>query len=89
MMFGDMQLDAFCARVFDAAKEAGVAPAEIMASSSESFSVRVREGALEDYKVSDRFRLTLRGFSGGRIGTASTQAMDKESIDNPEGSKKK
>ena len=80
MMFGDMQLDAFCARVFDAAKEAGVAPAEIMASSSESFSVRVREGALEDYKVSDRFSLTLRGCAGGRIGTASTQALDEESI---------
>jgi len=77
---GDMPLDAFCARAFEAAAAAGIAPAEIMASSSESFSVRVREGALEDYKVSDRFQLTLRGRFGGRIGTAGTQALDEESI---------
>ena len=77
----DMSLDVFCARVFDAAAKAGVAPAEIMASESEAFSVRVRGGKLEDYKVSDRFRLTLRGKAGERIGTASTQALDEESID--------
>ena len=76
----EMSLDTFCARVFAAAKTAGIAPAEIMASSSESFSVRVRESALEDYKVSDRFHLTLRGRAGGRIGTSSTQALDEESI---------
>ena len=76
----DMSLDAFCARVFEAAKAADIAPAEIMAGSSEAFSVRVRDGALEDYKVSDRFHLTLRGYAGGRIGTASTQALDEESI---------
>ena len=78
--YTDMTLDMFCGRVFEAAREAGVVPAEIMASESESFSVRVRGGKLEDYKVSDRFRLTLRGRSGGRIGTASTQALDEESI---------
>ena len=76
----DMSLDAFCARVFEAAKAADIAPAEIMAGSSEAFSVRVRDGALEVYKVSDRFHLTLRGYAGGRIGTASTQALDEESI---------
>lgn len=75
------QMHAFADRVLAAADSANIAPAEISISESESFSVRVRAGKLEDYKVSDRFRLTLRGFSGGRIGTASTQAMDEESID--------
>lgn len=72
--------DAFCTRVFEAATAKGIVPAEIMIGSSESFSVRVRDGRLEDYKVSDRFRLTLRGRVCGRIGTASTQALDEESI---------
>lgn len=78
--YTDMSLSEFCDRVFEAAQAAGIAPAEIMAGESESFSVRVREGKLEDYKVSDRFHLTLRGRAGGRIGTASTQALDEESI---------
>ena len=80
MTGSEMSLDMFCTRVFDAAAAAGIAPAEIMAGNSESFSVRVRDGKLEDYKVSDRFSLTLRGYAGGRIGTASTQALDEESV---------
>ncbi|MBR2942865.1 MAG: TldD/PmbA family protein, partial [Clostridia bacterium] len=63
-----------------AAAQAGIAPAEIFSNSSETFSVRVRGGKLEDYKVSDRFSLTLRGRVGERIGTASTQALDEESV---------
>lgn len=76
----EMNVSAFSDRVLAAAKAAGVEPAEICVSQSESFSVRVRGGKLEDYKVSDRFNLTLRGMSGGRIGTASTQALDEESV---------
>ena len=76
----EMRLEPFCERVLAAAQQAGIAPAELYASESESFSVRVRAGKLEDYQVADRFRLTLRGRFGGRIGTASTQALDEESI---------
>lgn len=76
----EMSVEEFCARVFERAQAEGVAPAEICVSQSESFSVRVRAAKLEDYKVSDRFQLTLRGRAGGRIGTASTQALDEASI---------
>lgn len=76
----EMSMDEFCARVFEQAQAQGVAPAEICVSRSESFSVRVRAQKLEDYKVSDRFQLTLRGRAGERIGTASTQALDEASI---------
>ena len=75
------QTYAFADRVLSAARDAGIAPAEISISNSESFSVRVREGKLEDYKVCDRFRITLRGRVNGRIGTASTQALDEKSIE--------
>jgi len=79
-MNAEMNPQAFADRLLEMAGEQGVSPAEITLSSSESFSVRVRAGKLEDYKVSDRFRLTMRGCWQGRIGTAGTQALDEESL---------
>ena len=76
----EMNISQFAARVFDAAREAGIAPAEMCYSSSESFTARARDGKLEDYQVSDRVSLTLRGCAGGRIGTSTTQALDEESV---------
>ena len=76
-----MNIREFSDRVLEAAKAAGIEPAEISFSSSESFSARARLGKLENYQVSDRSGLTLRGRVNGRIGTASTQALDEESID--------
>ena len=74
------RMNAFAAQALEAALQAGISPAEVTLSSSESFSVRVRDGKLEDYKVSDRFHLVLRGLWQGKIGTASTQATDEESL---------
>ena len=76
----ELQANAFAARALEAAKAAGIAPAETTLSLSESFSARVRAQKLEDYKVSDRLHLVLRGVWQGKIGTASTQAMDEESL---------
>lgn len=76
----EMNLEQFAARVLEAAQQAGIAPAELCSGSTESFTARVRDGALEDYQVSDRLSVTLRGRVGERIGTASTQAMDEESV---------
>ena len=74
------QIEEFAALALEKAEKAGISPAEISVTDSASFSVRVRAGILEDYKVSDKFRLTLRGRVGGRIGTASTQALDDEGL---------
>ena len=76
----ELQMNEFAARALDAAQAAGISPAEATVALSEAFSVRVRAQKLEDYKVSDRVQLTLRGRWQGRIGTASTQAMDNESL---------
>ena len=76
-----MNIREFSDRVLAAAKAAGIAPAEISYSSSASFSARARLGELENYQVSDRIGLVLRGMVNGRIGTASTQAIDEDSID--------
>ena len=75
-----MELNTFISRLFEAAQAAGVAPAEAACAQSDSFQVRVRRGELEDYQVSERLSLTLRGQVNGRIGTASTQAVTEESI---------
>lgn len=75
-----MELNTFISRLFEAAQAAGVAPAEAACAQSDSFQVRVRRGKLEDYQVSERLSLTLRGQVNGRIGTASTQAVTEESI---------
>ena len=77
----ELQMNTFAEKALALAAAAGIAPAEVTLSSSESFSARVRSQKLEDYKVSDRFHLTLRGVWQGRVGTAGTQAMDEESLD--------
>ena len=76
----ELQMNEFAAKALEAAQAAGISPAEATVARSEAFSVRVRAQKLEDYKVSDRVQLTLRGRWQGRIGTASTQAMDNESL---------
>ncbi|MBR5560490.1 MAG: TldD/PmbA family protein [Clostridia bacterium] len=76
----ESRMNDFASAALAAAGQAGVSPAEVTVSSGESFSVRVRAQKLEDYKVCDRFHLVLRGLWQGRIGTASTQAMDEESL---------
>ena len=75
-----MNIREFSDRVLAAAKAAGIDPAEISYSESASFSAQARLGKLEDYQVSDRISFVLRGAVGGRIGTASTQAIDEDSI---------
>lgn len=76
----EMNIKAFAERVFEAAAAESIAPAEISFAQEESFSVRAREGSLEDYQVSATAGLTLRGQVNGRIGTAGTQALDEESV---------
>ena len=76
----ELQMNEFAAKALEAAQAEGISPAEATVARSEAFSVRVRAQKLEDYKVSDRVQLTLRGRWQGRIGTASTQAMDNESL---------
>ena len=76
----ELNLSQFITRLFAAAQAASIAPAEAACSQSDSFNTRVRRSELESYQVSERISLTLRGQVGGRIGTASTQALTEESI---------
>ena len=76
----DMNINEFITRALEAAQAAGISPAEVSCSISDAFSVRARNAQLEDYKVSEKHNITLRGKVNGRIGTARTQALDEESL---------
>ena len=60
------------------ALEAGFEKAEVFATASESFSVNVYEGQIEDYRVEKRAGIALRGLMNGQMGYASTE-VDEES----------
>ena len=77
----DMKINEFAAKVMEEAGKAGIVPAEVSYTVSDAFTARVRKAQLEDYKVSEKMSVTLRGRVNGRIGTARTQALDEESID--------
>ena len=62
------------------AKAAGVEAAEAYLSESESFSAMRNNGALEDYQSNHTRGLGFRGLVNGRMGYASTEALDDESI---------
>ena len=77
----DMNINEFAQRAMEAAEKAGISPAEVSYTVSDAFSARVRGQQLEDYKVSEKLNVTLRGKVNGRIGTARTQALDEESLE--------
>ena len=60
------------------ALDAGFEKAEVFATASDSFSVNVYEGQIEDYRVEKRAGIALRGLLGGQMGYASTE-IDEES----------
>ena len=60
------------------ALEAGFEKAEVFATASDSFSVNVYEGQIEDYCVEKRAGIALRGLMNGQMGYASTE-VDEES----------
>lgn len=62
------------------AKAAGIEAAEAYLSEKENFSAMRNNGALEDYQSNHTRGLGFRGLVNGRMGYASTEALDEESI---------
>ena len=65
-------------KLVELALSAGFEKAEVFATASESFSVNVYEGQIEDYRVQKRAGIALRGLMNGQMGYASTE-VDEES----------
>ena len=62
------------------AMAAGIEAAEAYLSEKENFSAMRNNGALEDYQSNHTRGLGFRGLVNGRMGYASTEALDEESI---------
>ena len=74
------QMDAFIEKLLQAAKEAGIEPAEVYCAEQKAFSAEAMEGNIDRYEVSETRGLGLRGMVNGKTGYASTEAFDEEAI---------
>lgn len=61
-------------------REAGFTDMEIYYSSGKSLSVSVVKGEIDAYKIVESGGLSFRGLIGGKMGYASTEALDETSI---------
>ena len=63
-----------------AAKDAGIAEAEVYFQQEESTSIMMGKGEIDQYAVNTSGGLSLRGFWHGKMGMAYTEALDEEAI---------
>ena len=75
-----MKLEQFMDQLLEAAKKGGIETAEVYAVTGSKFRARTVNTKLDTYEVSDSCGLSLRGTVNGRMGYASTQALDEEAI---------
>lgn len=66
--------------ILQTAKEQGFDAAEVFFSQSESFSVNVIDGQIEDYRVKNRMGVSVRGQIGGHMGYASTENLEPQAL---------
>jgi PmbA protein len=76
-----MEMREFIEKLFARAAEKGLRECEVYYESGSSFSASVFKGEVVDYSVSDAAGLGFRALVGGKMGYASTQALDGEAIE--------
>ena len=76
-----MERSEFYQSLFERAKAAGFSACEAYYAAGESFSVTVFGGEITDYSASESRGLGFRGLVDGKMGYASTQALDEDSIE--------
>ncbi len=77
----DMNRSDFIELLLERAKAAGFEAAEAYLSEGSSFEVSVNRGELIRYSVAEEMNLGFRGLYEGRMGCASTQALDREAVE--------
>ena len=73
-------MEGYIKRVLEAAALKGIEPAEVYMAGRDSFRAMCQKGVISNYSVSATHGLCLRGIYQGRMGYASTEAFDEESI---------
>ena len=76
-----MRQDDFLNLLFQKAREAGLTEYEAYLASGDSFEASVHAGELIAYNVSSTLGLGFRALVNGRMGYASTQALDEDAAD--------
>ncbi len=76
-----MNREQFIEKLFQRAKAEGFSAAEIYYAAGESFSVSVFGGEITDYSAADSAGLSFRALLDGKMGYASSEALDEEAID--------
>lgn len=76
-----METREFINKLFARAAEKGLDACEVYFESGSSFSASVFKGEIVDYSVSDGAGLGFRALVNGKMGYASTQALDDEAIE--------
>ncbi len=75
-----MTYEQFTERLFAEAAKAGIAPCEVYYSERDSVKVSTLKQALETFAVASTAGLSFRGMVGGRMGYASTEALDEDAV---------
>lgn len=76
-----MTRDEFVKTLFDRAAREGFTACEVYYQNGSSFSVSVFGGEIRDYSSADAAGLSFRALIGGKMGYASTEALDLDAID--------
>lgn len=75
-----MEKALFIEKLLKAALAAGIEAAEVYTSDRDSFRAMTHNGEVDNYSVSNRSGLSLRGLYNGKMGYASTEAYDDEAV---------
>lgn len=70
----------FIRELLAAAQESGIPEAEVYYHQSDSMRAFVNKGEIDNYTVSMSGGLSLRGLIDGKMGTAYTEALDKDAL---------
>ena len=76
-----MDRQAFIDKLFARAQSEGFEAYEVYCVKGDSFEVSVFGGEIVDYTVSESMGLGFRALSGGKMGYASTQALDDDAVE--------
>lgn len=76
-----MDINIFIDKLFAAAKEKGLEEFEVYYSQGESFSIKIYNGAVDDYKNSSGNGLSFRGIYQEKMGYSYTENFSEDSIE--------
>lgn len=75
-----MEINLFIDKLFELAEARGLKEYEAFYAEGESFSVKIYNGQVDDYKNSSSNGLSFRGISNGRMGYSYTENFLEESV---------